>query len=341
MPSVFRGFSGNFLYNCVKSGRLHCVGRVLDAGGAAWHKATRHAFPFPGFRSGVGVGVRGGRWGGRCGAECVRMSSVPGVGLRMRFVLASVSVMVVALVAGAWLLASRFGDSSSGAVDSSSGAVVSPSVRSSSSAVLPSSSGEARLAGDPSASASSEAAAFEVVAGQSLTAQQRRVFEAIRTQKNPERLSSMIQPGAFDARRWETDAIYAGKWLETIEPGRVYQPAQPSATVPVIERIGDEFRRVPDGAMVTLEVQVMPGAPVTFNSFDSGMFDGSRLATVSVRANDEGVASAGFRQSPGTVGLCRILVASPLASGQVHFNVRFESPQASSGRDQAQPGNNK
>jgi hypothetical protein len=151
-----------------------------------------------------------------------------------------------------------------------------------------------------------------------MTPQERSVVEAAVTGKHPERLTPMILPAPFDAAAFARDP---DSYLSKAEPGRVFQPAQPGPDVPVIERIGDEERSVTQTTTVDLVVQVHPGMPVTFNSFDLGRFAQSRLPVVTVRADDEGLAKATFAWAPGTVGRCRILAASPLCSGQINFTV--------------------
>src|SRR5690606_10279160 len=71
---------------------------------------------------------------------------------------------------------------------------------------------------------------------------------------------------------------------------------------------------------VSLRVRAVPGAPVTFTSLDMGAFQ-NRLASITVRADGEGVAVARFTGTPGTLGLTNVLAASPLTSGQQHFTV--------------------
>ncbi len=156
------------------------------------------------------------------------------------------------------------------------------------------------------------------------TAAQASQTEALDSGRHPERLGPAIQPTtAFDPVRWRNDAAYAQRWLDTHEPGRVFQPAQPGEAVPAIRVQGDEALAVPAGGAAVLVVQAIPDAPVTFTSVDSGFFQGSRLASVTVRADADGLARAVFSQGAGTTGECRILAASPLASGQAHFIVTF------------------
>ncbi|WP_436717709.1 hypothetical protein U8335_13590 [Roseiconus lacunae] len=61
--------------------------------------------------------------------------------------------------------------------------------------------------------------------------------------------------------------------------------------------------------------------PATFTSFDLGTF-GNGLSTISVEANEEGVASANFVASGGVGTLVNLLAASPVAAERVEFRVR-------------------
>ena len=145
-------------------------------------------------------------------------------------------------------------------------------------------------------------------------------------QRFPERLTPQVLPAAFDAGRWASDPAYARWWLETHEPGRVFQPAQPGAGVARLQRVGNEVVLVANGGQAELAVEGFGGAPITFASFDSGQFDGSGLASINLRTEVDGIGRVVFHQSPGTVGTCRIMAASPLLSDQVRFTVIFAPP---------------
>ena len=70
--------------------------------------------------------------------------------------------------------------------------------------------------------------------------------------------------------------------------------------------------------------------PVTFTSFDLGVFDKSQLTTVTVQADGRGVAEAVFTAPPGTVDDVRIMAASPVTTGQVRFVVNVQWPDEES-----------
>ena len=83
---------------------------------------------------------------------------------------------------------------------------------------------------------------------------------------------------------------------------------------------------IEQGQTVTLRAVAVPGAPVTFTSFDLGAFE-NQLTSITVRADAEGLARAQFTGTPGTVQDVRILAASPMTSGQLHYTVRVRLPR--------------
>jgi len=108
------------------------------------------------------------------------------------------------------------------------------------------------------------------------------------------------------------------------EPGRIWQTAQPGLDVPVLTTLIAGTHTLAQGESVRLQVQAVAGFPVTFTTFDLGTFENS-LTTVSVPANDDGVATATFTATPGSLFRAHVLAASPGASGQVHFEIYIQS----------------
>ena len=74
-----------------------------------------------------------------------------------------------------------------------------------------------------------------------------------------------------------------------------------------------------------LKVAASPGAPVAFASQDLGQFENS-LTSITIAANEEGVAEAVYTASGGTIDLVQILAASPMASGQVQLTIDVAVP---------------
>ena len=154
------------------------------------------------------------------------------------------------------------------------------------------------------------------------TPQQLAADEAVNTGRFPERLSpNIVMP--FDQQAWERDPQ---AYLTVAEPGRVFATAQPSGETPELQRIGDEDRRLLRGKTVELAVIATPGAPVSFNSFDMGLFVASHLPCITVQADGDGVARARFMAEPGAVAECRVLAGSPMTSGQARFTVTIVEP---------------
>lgn len=149
------------------------------------------------------------------------------------------------------------------------------------------------------------------------------VAEALRSGDHPERLSAMVVPAEFDQRAFNENP---NAYLNTVEPGRVWQPAQPREGVPQARAISPEHVEVLQGEPIALKVQAVPGAPVTFTSFDLGAFS-NRLTSITVAADQEGIAVANYTGTPGTFNENNILAASPLTSGQVRFSVFVVVPK--------------
>lgn len=151
----------------------------------------------------------------------------------------------------------------------------------------------------------------------------RSVAEAIRTGQHPERLSPIIAAPPFDEIAFEEDPQ---AYTSVIEPGRIYQSAQPGPGVDRIQITSSTFSSLLQGESVVFRVKVGAGDPVTFHSTEMGEFD-NRLNTITVLADDQGVAETTFRTTPGMHGLVNVLAASPRTTGQAHFYVRVQLPE--------------
>ncbi len=149
------------------------------------------------------------------------------------------------------------------------------------------------------------------------------VKEAMQSKTHPERLSSLIVPAPFDAAAFRASPE---KYLNVVEPGRVWQVAQPGPGVKRLTSVSSEYEFIEQGQSVSLKVQADPGAPVTFTSFDLGAFD-NQLTSQTVKADEKGLAKATFIGTGGTRGEVKILAASPLSSGQVQFLVQVDYPK--------------
>lgn len=151
----------------------------------------------------------------------------------------------------------------------------------------------------------------------------RSVAEALKEPaKFPERLSSMHAAKEFDKAAFESDPE---TYLTTVEPGRIWQAKSPGEDVSPLKRRGGGYYQVIQGESVQLQVEAEPGAPVTFHSFKLGQFD-NLLTTMTVRADEEGIASVNFTATKGTFGELDLIAASPLTSGQARFVVNVNLP---------------
>ena len=156
--------------------------------------------------------------------------------------------------------------------------------------------------------------------------QVKQVHEALLSKKNPERLSSFVFKPSFDEAAFKANpAKYAAEYAKIVEPGRVFAPAQPSPSTPVLRSTGDRIHRVQQGESVRLSVIAVPNAPISFTSFGMGQFE-NLLSSVTVVADAQGKAEASFTASSGTKNEVKILAASPLLTEQVAFTVSVRLP---------------
>lgn len=149
------------------------------------------------------------------------------------------------------------------------------------------------------------------------------VYEAAISGAHPEQLSPAFAPAPFDLDAYQADKE---RYLVLHEPGRVFQSAQPGEGVAVIEAVSDQAFTMNVGESIRLSVKIPAGMPATFTSFDIGTFDNG-LASITVAAGDDGVASAAFNASPGKIGDVNILAASPVATERIKFDVYINAPQ--------------
>jgi hypothetical protein len=152
--------------------------------------------------------------------------------------------------------------------------------------------------------------------------QVRSVHDALQDRSKPSRFSSFAPAERFDLAEYKKDP---SKYLGSIEPSRVFAPAEPGEGVPVLRASGKRYHRVTQGESVRLSVEAEPNAAVTFFSENLGVFS-SQLTSETVQADEKGIATAVFTADGGTVDAVKILAASPMASGQVSFLVNVKLP---------------
>lgn len=113
------------------------------------------------------------------------------------------------------------------------------------------------------------------------------------------------------------------EYLSVSEPGRVWQSAPPGPGIPVLASVSSTHQTLKQGEEVRLSVKTVANQPVTFTSFNPGTFD-NKLNSISVAANELGVAEATFTPPPRTIFDVNIVAASPAASGKVSFVVEVK-----------------
>jgi hypothetical protein len=125
----------------------------------------------------------------------------------------------------------------------------------------------------------------------------RSVVAAVNGGGQVERLTPLLAPKAYDHQRFLADPK---AYLDVVEPGRVYQTAQPGEGVPQLSLVDRGYVSIPQGGSTTLRVQSAPNSAVTFTSFDCGAFS-NRLTSITVQADAAGIAAAEFIGTPGTI----------------------------------------
>jgi hypothetical protein len=146
------------------------------------------------------------------------------------------------------------------------------------------------------------------------------VYASLKDRKNPRAFSSFEMANEFDLEAFKSDP---DAYLNEIEPSRVFSPAQPGEGVSVLSSAGPSYHQVVQGESVILAVQAVEGAPVSLTSFDLGSFE-NELTSITVKADENGVARAKFTATGGTINEVKILAASPMTTGQVKFTVNVQ-----------------
>jgi hypothetical protein len=150
------------------------------------------------------------------------------------------------------------------------------------------------------------------------------VAEAQATGRYPERLSAQIAPAAYVRTR---DRTTQQRYLDVIEPGRVYQTADPATGARQLEALGGAAVQViPALGTAPLAVRTVPGAPCTFLATEGGAFAETRLACATVLAAADGIARVTYQANAGTIDDASILVGSPETVGTLRLIVHVHYP---------------
>ena len=113
--------------------------------------------------------------------------------------------------------------------------------------------------------------------------------------------------------------------LSTTEGARVYDTARPGPTVPILRLEGASVQRIQPGETATLQVRSAPGALVSFWAKDGGLFPNQR-ASITVLADDQGLATTTVFANPGTLYDTSIFIGSPQATGVISTIVQVIPP---------------
>jgi hypothetical protein len=135
----------------------------------------------------------------------------------------------------------------------------------------------------------------------------------------PNLLSTTAAVPPFDRAAFERDP---SSYLAKVVPARCFQTAEPGPETAPLETKSPARTVVPAGGVAPLWVRSAPDAPVTFTAFDGGEFKENGLASITVRADGRGLASAHFVATPGIEGDLTIVAGSPLNSGVQRFVFR-------------------
>ena len=148
------------------------------------------------------------------------------------------------------------------------------------------------------------------------------VVAALREKKHPERLSPMNSLPAFDAKAYQADPQ---AYLNTVEPGRAFQSAQPGPDVKVLQRTSLRLVKADAGRVGNTRSQGGAGCAGHLHARQLGQFE-NQLTSITKQANETGVARAEFSATPGTIDHVYFLAASPVTTGQARFLVDVAVP---------------
>ncbi len=126
-----------------------------------------------------------------------------------------------------------------------------------------------------------------------------------------------VQVQSFDRESYLRDPK---AYLKKVDPDRIFDQADPASgasylTSPQKAR----FEQVATGKTVALQITAEPGMPVSWDSPYGGAFTESNRNSVTVAADENGLATVHWLATEGTTGDAEVLAASPVHAGQVRF----------------------
>lgn len=116
-------------------------------------------------------------------------------------------------------------------------------------------------------------------------------------------------------------------YLNEVVPGRVFDVLPYSEDNPRIQRASDSHQTVLQGESVILRAETEPAMPVSFYSTRLGRFNGG-LSTITVAANEDGIAEVSFETTGGMFGEAEIVATSPVRSGKLRYFVDVRLPSS-------------
>ncbi len=154
------------------------------------------------------------------------------------------------------------------------------------------------------------------------TNEQTRSLKASRFTKDAgKQYSALIPATKFDRKKYEANP---DSYLSKVEPGRIWESLPPGTGKP-IQRKGKYFHEVVRGESVIVRAITEPGMPVHFYTNSIGQFD-NQLSTITVKADEQGIAVARYRTTSGQLGDVDLFAASPVRSGRTRYLVRVSIP---------------
>lgn len=125
---------------------------------------------------------------------------------------------------------------------------------------------------------------------------------------------------AWDQAAYDRDpAAYCAQ----VVGDRAWQIAQPGADVPFLEPVGPTSLVARTGDIIRLSAKTKPGAPVSWTSNGLGEFKRTGLPSISAPSDQDGIASADFRLTQGTVGNVLITAGSPVCGSTLNYLIRI------------------
>ncbi len=115
--------------------------------------------------------------------------------------------------------------------------------------------------------------------------------------------------------------------LRTVDAKRIFTTATAQPGVPALRIEGMSERRISPGSSTDISVRTVPGAVATFASREGGAFP-NKQASITVLADDTGLASTTFTATPGTVDDVYVQAGSPGAIGTVSVVVHVLYPDS-------------